>query len=104
MTKPHPPVYVGGGPASFKRIAALNAGWIAITPSPELLAGPLEELRALAGPDVPVTVCQWGDATAKVLEGYAPLGVERVLLDLETMPREATLRRLDELAVIAQLG
>ena len=30
--------------------------------------------------------------------------VERVLLGLETMPREATLRRLDELGVIAQLG
>ena len=103
VTKPHPPIYVGGGPASFKRIADLNAGWIAITPSPELLAGPLAELRAIAGRDVPVTVCQWGGATAEVLDGYAPLGVERVLLELETLPRDETLRSLDELAAMAQL-
>ncbi|KQH76898.1 5,10-methylene tetrahydromethanopterin reductase [Mycobacterium gordonae] len=104
VSKPHPPIYVGGGPASFKRIAALNAGWIAITPTPELLAGPLEELRAIAGPDVPVTVCQWGDATAQTLEGYGPLGVERVLLGLETAPRDESLRSLDELAGIAGLA
>ncbi|WP_156298412.1 LLM class F420-dependent oxidoreductase [Mycobacterium paragordonae] len=103
-TKPYPPLYVGGGgPASFKRIARFNAGWIALSPSPELLAGPLEELRAVAGPDVPVTVCQWGEATAQTLEGYAPLGVERVLLDLETAPRDQSLRRLDELAELARL-
>ncbi|OBK30722.1 LLM class F420-dependent oxidoreductase [Mycobacterium asiaticum] len=104
VTKPHPPLYVGGGPASFKRIAALNAGWIAITPAPEWLAGPLQELRALAGDDVPVTVCQWGDATAELLTEYASLGVERVLLDLDTAPRDQTLRRLDELAELAKLG
>lgn len=103
VTRPHPPIYVGGGPASFTRIAALNAGWIAITPTPDLLAGPLQELRALAGDDVPVTVCHWGDATSEVLEGYPPLGIERVLLGLETMPRDETLRSLDELAAIAQL-
>jgi len=104
VTKPHPPLYVGGGgPASFKRIARFNAGWIALSPSPELLAGPLEELRAVAGNDVPVTVCQWGEATAETLKGYAPLGVERVLLGLETEPRDESLRSLDELAELAQL-
>jgi alkanesulfonate monooxygenase SsuD/methylene tetrahydromethanopterin reductase-like flavin-dependent oxidoreductase (luciferase family) len=104
VTKPHPPLYVGGGgPACFKRIARFNAGWIALSPSPELLAGPLEELRAIAGRDVPVTVCQWGDATAETLQGYAPLGVERVLLELETEPRDESLLRLDELAELAQL-
>ena len=105
LTKPHPPVYVGGGPASFKRIARLNAGWIAISPSPELLSGPLEELRAIAGGDVPVTVCQWGEQTAKAVEGYRDLGVERVLLELPTEPRGETLRYLDGLAAdLAQLA
>ncbi|MDP7721669.1 hypothetical protein QXH22_05030 [Mycobacterium sp. TY814] len=69
----------------------------------ESLAGPLEELRAVAGPDVPVTVCQWGEATAQTLEGYAPLGVERVLLGLDTAPRDQSLRQLDELAELARL-
>ncbi|OBK13337.1 LLM class F420-dependent oxidoreductase [Mycobacterium asiaticum] len=104
-TKPHPPLYVGGGPASFKRIARLGAGWIAICPSPELLSWPLDELRNMAGTDVPVTVCQWGEASAEVLAGYQPLGVERVLVELPSQPRDETLRTLDalaaELAVLA---
>jgi probable F420-dependent oxidoreductase len=105
VTKPFPPLYVGGGPTSFKRIARLGAGWIAITPLPELLAVALEELRGIAGDGVPVTVCQWGeDQTAKTVAGYRDLGVERVLLDLPTEPRDQTLRRLDELAAdLAQL-
>jgi alkanesulfonate monooxygenase SsuD/methylene tetrahydromethanopterin reductase-like flavin-dependent oxidoreductase (luciferase family) len=105
VTKPFPPLYVGGGPPSFKRIARLGAGWIAITPLPELLAIALEELRGIAGDDVPVTVCQWGeDQTAKTVAGYRDLGVERVLLDLPTEPRDQTLRRLDEMAAdLAQL-
>ena len=97
-TKPYPALYIGGGPASFKRIARLGAGWIAISPSAELLSWPLNELRDLAGADVRVTVCQWGDATAKDLAGYEPLGVERVLLELPSEPRDETLRKLDELA------
>lgn len=104
-TKPHPPLYIGGGPASFKRIARLGAGWIAISPTPELLAVVLEELRAIAGADVPVTVCQWGEQTADGVAGYQALGVERVLLELPTAPRDETLRYLDALAAdLAQLG
>jgi probable F420-dependent oxidoreductase len=106
VTKPFPPLYVGGGSTTFKRIARLGAGWIAIAPSPKLLSGSLEELRAIAGDDVPVTVCQWGEEqTAKAVAGYQDLGVERVLMDLPTEPREQTLRRLDELAAdLARLG
>lgn len=97
-TKPYPPLYIGGGPASFKRIARLGAGWIAISPSAELLAWGVDELRGVAGSEVPVTVCQWGDATVDQLAAYQPLGVERVLLELPSGPRDETLRKLDELA------
>lgn len=97
-TKPYPPLYIGGGPASFKRIARLGAGWIAISPSAELLSWGLNQLRDLAGADVPVTVCQWGEAAGQDLAGYEPLGVERVLLELPSEPRDETLRKLDELA------
>ncbi|CAM2847070.1 LLM class F420-dependent oxidoreductase [Mycobacterium intermedium] len=104
-TKPYPPFYIGGGPASFKRIARLGAGWIAISPTPELLAVVLQDLRAVAGADVPVTVCQWGEQTADGVAGYQALGVERVLLELPTAPRDETLRYLDALAAdLAQLG
>jgi probable F420-dependent oxidoreductase len=105
VTKPHPPLYLGGGRATFPRIARLNAGWIAICPAPRALTRAIESLRDGAGADVPVTVCHEGEQTAKAVAGYQDLGVDRVLLDLPTMPRDETLQRVDELAAeIAQLG
>lgn len=98
VTKPYPPLYLGGGPASFRRIARLNAGWISLTPSAELLSGPLEELRAVADHDVPVIHVHMGEEPeAKELEGYRDLGVDHVLVELPTEPRDETLRRLDKL-------
>ncbi|HWS91393.1 MAG TPA: LLM class F420-dependent oxidoreductase [Mycobacterium sp.] len=97
MTKPYPPLYLGGGPASYKRIARLNAGWLSMTPSADVLSGQLEELRAVAGHDVPVISSHMGKHAAKELEGYLQLGVEQVLVELPTEPRDETLRRLDEL-------
>src|SRR6201995_3431262 len=69
LTKPYPPLYLGGGPASFKRIARLKAGWIAMAPSPDVLSGQLQELRAVAGHDVPVINIHMGESTPKALEG-----------------------------------
>jgi probable F420-dependent oxidoreductase len=105
VTKPHPPLYLGGSPAAFPRIARLNAGWLAICPTPHALERAIGRLRDVAGADVPVTVCQEGEQTAKAVAGYQDLGVERVLLDLPTTQRDETLKRLDELAAeVAQLG
>jgi probable F420-dependent oxidoreductase len=106
VTKPYPPLYLGGGPASFRRIARLNAGWISLTPSAELLSGPLEELRAVADHDVPVIHVHLGEEPeAKELEGYRDLGVDHVLVELPTEPRDETLRRLDKLqADLAKLA
>jgi probable F420-dependent oxidoreductase len=105
VTKPYPPLYLGGGPAGFPRIARLDAGWLSMTPSAGVLAAQLEELRGVAGPDVPVINFHGGKPTAKDVEGYRHLGVEQVLLDLPTEPRDQTLRHLDELqAEFAQLG
>jgi probable F420-dependent oxidoreductase len=105
VTKPYPPLYLGGGPASFRRIARLHAGWISMTPSADVLSGQLEELRAVAGHDVPVINFHLGEPTAKEIEGYLPLGLEQVLVDLPTEPRDQTLRRLDELQVeFAKVG
>jgi probable F420-dependent oxidoreductase len=97
VQKPYPPLYLGGGPANFKRIARLNAGWIPFTPSAEVLSYELKELRAVAGDDVPVINTHMGEHTAKDVEGYRDLGVEHILVELPTAPRDETLRRLDEL-------
>ena len=106
VQKPYPPLYMGGGPAGFKRIARLNAGWLAMTPSADVLSGQLDSLRAVAGDDVPVINFHGGgESTAKEIEGYRDLGVEHVLVDLPTEPRDETFRRLDELqAEFSQLA
>jgi probable F420-dependent oxidoreductase len=105
VTQPYPPLYLGGGPANFKRIARLNAGWIPFTPSAEVLSYELKELRAVAGDDVPVINTHMGEHTAKDVEGYRDLGVEHILVELPTAPRDETLRRLDELQTeFAKLG
>src|SRR5262249_11030316 len=77
LTKPYPPLYWGGGPAGFPRIARLTAGWLAMTPSADRLSRNLEELRATAGDDVPVINVHVGKATAEEFEGYRQLGVEQ---------------------------
>ncbi|MCV7257142.1 LLM class F420-dependent oxidoreductase [Mycobacterium shimoidei] len=97
VTQPYPPLYLGGGPASFKRIARLGAGWLAMSPSANALSGQLNELRALADHDVPVINIHSGQHSAKDLERYLDVGVGHVLIELPTEPRDETLRRLDQL-------
>jgi probable F420-dependent oxidoreductase len=105
LTKPYPPLFLGGGPAGFKRIARLEAGWISMSPSADVLSGQLKELRGIAGHDVPVINGHMGEPKAKDVEGYWDLGVEHILVELPTEPRDETLRRLDELqAEFAKLG
>jgi alkanesulfonate monooxygenase SsuD/methylene tetrahydromethanopterin reductase-like flavin-dependent oxidoreductase (luciferase family) len=105
VTKPYPPLYLGGGPASFRRIAKLDAGWISMSPSADVLSGQLEKLRAVASHDVPVINIHMGEPKAKDVEGYRDVGVEHLLVELPTEPRDQTLRRLDELQTeFAKLG
>jgi probable F420-dependent oxidoreductase len=99
VQKPYPPLYLGCGPAGFKRIARLHAGWLSMAPSAQVLAPQLEELRELAGQDIPVISFHGGAPAANELEGYLGLGLERLLVELPTEPRDQTLRRLDELQV-----
>src|SRR6202012_5459933 len=105
VSKPHTPVYVGGGPANFSRITELVAGGLSLIPSPEALAVDLAKLPDLAGPDVPVIASHVGNVTAEVLAGYRDLGIEHVTVELPTQPRDETLRQLDALhAQYAKLG
>jgi probable F420-dependent oxidoreductase len=97
VSKPHTPVYIGGGPANFSRITELGAGWLSLSPSADALAADLTKLRDLAGPDVPVIASHVGTVTAEALAGYRELGIEHVTVELPTEPRDETLRRLDAL-------
>lgn len=97
VQRPHPPIYVGGGSErTFARVAEYGDAWLANGLPPSKLEPLLEDLRRAAG-DAPVSV--FGAASdPETLEGYARLGVERVLLMLPTLPERETLERLDNLS------
>ncbi|MCW2870735.1 LLM class F420-dependent oxidoreductase [Actinacidiphila oryziradicis] len=100
VQRPHPPIYVGGGRGAFPRVAEFGDAWLANSVPPEELGPQIEELRAMAGREVPVTVYGAADDPAAI-EGYTRLGVERVLLYLPTKPEKETLDQLDRLAELA---
>jgi probable F420-dependent oxidoreductase len=100
VQQPHPPIYVGGGSRAFDRIAEFGDAWLANGLPPVKLEPLLSELRETADTDVPVTVFN-ASTEPEDLAAYARLGVERVLLGLQTLPEGETLDQLDNLAGVA---
>jgi probable F420-dependent oxidoreductase len=99
VQKPYPPIYVGGGRGAFERVAQFGDAWLANGLPPDKLEPMLGGLREVAGREVPTTVFNASSAL-KDLEEYRRLGVERVLLDLPTLPESESLQQLDNLADI----
>lgn len=97
QTQPYPPLYFGGGPANFERIARFGAGWLSLGPSADTLSGPLDQLRAVAGADVPVIAMHVGESTAAKIERYRDLNIDHVVVELPTEPRDQTFSYLDAL-------
>jgi probable F420-dependent oxidoreductase len=97
VQKPYPPIYVGGGSGAFERVAQFGDAWLANGLPPDKLEPMMGELREVAGRDVPVSVFN-ASSESEDLEAYARLGVERVLLNLPTLPESETLNQLDNLA------
>ena len=103
VQRPHPPILVGGeGPRMLDQVIEYADGWM---PRPaigmDVLVTKLAEVRRRAAadgrPPLPVTVFGANPQRAE-LDGYAANGIERVLLLLPTLPRDATLRWLDDAA------
>jgi probable F420-dependent oxidoreductase len=102
---PHPPLYIGGGPASFPRIARFAASWFALSVTSLGMSAAVDKLRAVTGMRTAVTVSHIGPVTSRELGGYADHDVERVALYLPTAPEAETLRRLDDFAALtSRLG
>lgn len=97
VQQPHPPIYVGGeSRRSVARVAEYGGGWLPRAGT-EDLAGQIRHVRDQAGWRVPVSV--FGTpADAGVIDQYAEAGVDRVLFNLDTEPRDESLRQLDQLA------
>ncbi|GAB3221128.1 LLM class F420-dependent oxidoreductase [Mycolicibacterium hippocampi] len=105
VQRPHMPLYFGGGPASFARIARFGAGWYAISASGADATAAIAELREATGTDTRVTVAHVGPITEDALQSYPSSGAERVVFDLETLSPDDTFSQLDSyLSVTESLG
>ena len=104
VQEPHPPVLIGGaGPHVLQRVASYADGWLPIlggTPLEEFGAR-VRELYALAEragrarPSVSVFGAPPDDAT---VEALTELGVERVILGVDSLPEAEALAQLEQRA------
>ncbi|MGH3436663.1 MAG: LLM class F420-dependent oxidoreductase [Sciscionella sp.] len=103
VQRPYPPIYVGGASeATAARVREYGDSWMPTgVPDAASLAPLWQRMRAGAGKDVPVTIYA-GSKQLDRLDGFAELGVERVLVYLPTRPRDETLTYLDDLASLVE--
>ena len=123
VQRPRPPILLGGsGPKVLDRVVAYADGWIPYREGTDQVTGDisgdaeafeaeltwrirvLQEKAAAAGRDrMPVTLFNSCPHPA-ALERYQQMGVDRLVFWLPTENRTATLRTLDGLAALAELG
>lgn len=94
-----PPVYVGGAfPYGARRALRYGDAWLPHARRPHYhILEKLPEYREMeqaAGRSVPVTVFG-GEPDPEMLKKYRDAGVDRVVVNLDPMDRDATLARLD---------
>jgi probable F420-dependent oxidoreductase len=103
VSKPHPPIYVGGdSPAALRRLKAYGDAWL---PNPVRHAAEIPAQLALLAEYAPgfgVTVSGLSGDRVEVLEGYREAGVERVTFALGADSESETLTKLDELAKLVE--
>ncbi len=94
-----PPVYVGGAfPYGARRALRYGDGWLPHATRPHYhILDKLDEFNAMAkdaGRSVPVTVFG-GEPDPAMLDRYRAAGVERVVVNIDPMDRDTSLKRLD---------
>jgi len=100
VQRPHPPIYLGGGPTAAERAIRHGIGWIPLALNdPAAIADQLAPFRD-AG--LPTTVISTGVPKPAVLDAYAEAGAERLTISLDTLPEAESLRALDEFAKLAE--
>lgn len=97
-----PPVYIGGAyPFGARRALRYGDAWLphARRPDYHILdrMPAFREMEAEAGRTVPVTVFG-GEPDPAMLDRYREAGIERVVINIDPMNRDASLARLDEWA------
>ena len=112
VQKPHPPIIVGGaGPNVLRRVVAYGDGWVPPL-SPVMIEGlegrvtPLAEFKALvtelrrlaeeAGRPRPSVTATGIPPDAATVESFEELGVDRMVLGLESVPEAAAIAQLEK--------
>lgn len=98
VQKPHPPIYIGGdSDATVKRVIRHGAGWISNPFPAEHLSKRIDQIRDGAGHDVPLAMFGTPQDT-DYWRAVDDLGFGQVALLLPSVPRDESLRILDEYA------
>ncbi|MQA86258.1 MAG: TIGR03619 family F420-dependent LLM class oxidoreductase [Streptosporangiales bacterium] len=105
VQRPHPPILVGGeGPRMMEQAVEYGDGWMPRAMlGLDVLSEKLAEVRRRAEERGrrPPSVTVFGAAPERAdLDRFAEEGVDRVLLLLPTLPRDETLRTLDDFAAL----
>ncbi|GAA3737979.1 LLM class F420-dependent oxidoreductase [Salinactinospora qingdaonensis] len=104
VREPHPPVLVGGeAPTVIDRVLDYGDGWLPrwrgeVEPLRERIAELRRRCAAEEHPRLPVTVFGMSAKPETLATAIAELDADRLLVTLPTMPRDETLRYLDDLA------
>jgi probable F420-dependent oxidoreductase len=98
VQKPHPPIFIGGNSdATVKRVVRHDAGWISNPFPAEALEKRIGQMRDLAGHDVPLAM--FGTPVdPDYWHAVDDLGFGQVALLLPTLPKDESLKLLDEYA------
>jgi probable F420-dependent oxidoreductase len=98
VRQPHPPIFIGGNSdATVKRVIRHDAGWISNPLPVDVLSSRAQQMRDGAGRDVPLAM--FGTPVdADYWRSVDDLGFGQVALMLPSVPRDETLRLLDEYA------
>jgi alkanesulfonate monooxygenase SsuD/methylene tetrahydromethanopterin reductase-like flavin-dependent oxidoreductase (luciferase family) len=105
VQRPHPPILIGGAaPPALDRVLDYGDGWMPIYPRDLAeLGAQIAELRRRGAEQgrehIPVTIYM-APPRPDVVNRLAELGVDEILFHLPTEPEPATLKRLDEMAML----
>lgn len=98
VRQPHPPIFIGGGSdATVRRVIRHGAGWISNPLPPERLATLIDAMRVGSGGDVPLAMFG-APIDPEYWRAAEELGFDQLGLMLPTVPRDESLRLLDDYA------
>jgi probable F420-dependent oxidoreductase len=106
VTKPHPPIYIGGETDhTLRRIVRLADGWLPRVRNPEMVLSGIDRLRGFARAagraESSIAISAFGlPARDEALAPFRDAGVDRAIIALPPGSVDETLARLDRYAAL----